>query len=292
MIKMICGWIWYIQIIFVGVFGVMGIWMDAKLGKDKQPKRRYKSALSYFQPESKVERIFSVVKKGGIYTCIETLGLFLLVLPNKILITNESLYSIEEIVMGFVAIAMAIAVLAGSLPVKEYYFSVTREDIIKKYHLYTAYVLIITVALRSVICVLFWPKKFEQLNEWFIGLFFELSIVIILSVGGYTVIIVGRILMDTQKTELTSNDSLYEIFWNNAPLNCTNRTKQAMETNLGYFLGSYKKLTFWNKEVREVTGIEYVENIEPEGKWGEVIGKYSVKSKHNFIFDGSAFLYF
>ena len=62
MIKMICGWIWYIQIIFVGVFGVMGIWMDAKLGKDKQPKRRYKSALSYFQPESKVERIFSAAK--------------------------------------------------------------------------------------------------------------------------------------------------------------------------------------------------------------------------------------
>lgn len=270
MIKMICGWIWYIQIIFVGVFGVMGIWMDAKLGKDKQPKRRYKSPLSYFQPESKVERIFSAVQKVGIYTCIETFVLFLLVLPNKILITNENLYSIEGIVMGFVAIVMAIAVLAGSLPVKEYYFSVTREDIIKKYHLYTAYVLIITVALRSVICVLLWPEGFEQLNEWLIGLLFEVSIVMILSVGGYTVIIVGKILMDTQKTELNSNNSLYKIFWNNAPLNCTNRTKQAMETNLGYLLGSYKKLTFWNKEVREVTGIEYVENIEPEGKWGKL----------------------
>lgn len=196
--------------------------------------------------------------------------LFLLVLPNKILIADESRYSIEGIVMGFVAIVMAIAVLAGSLPEKEYYFSITREDIIKKYHLYTAYVLIIIGILMSVISVLLWPEKFEQLNEWFIGLLFELSIVMILSVGGYTVIIVGKILMDTQKTELTSNNSLYEILWNNAPLNCTNKTKQAMETNLGYLLGSYKKLAFWNKEVWEVTGIEYVENIEPEGKWGKL----------------------
>lgn len=56
MIKTICGLIWYIQIIFVVVFGVMGIWMDAKLGRDNHSKRHYKSLLSYFQPESKVEK--------------------------------------------------------------------------------------------------------------------------------------------------------------------------------------------------------------------------------------------
>lgn len=152
---------------------------------------------------------------------------------------------------------------------KEYYLSVTREEINKRYHTDKMYMILGAAMSGSVSCSLFMQGKWLNSEiQRLIFSIYQICCVGIVGVGVYALITIGRLTIGDSKMELRSLNKLYRIFWNNSALKLVNQTGAVIETNLTYLLKKYEKLYLINsRNIENIVEIQYKPYIAEEEKW-------------------------
>lgn len=149
---------------------------------------------------------------------------------------------LETIVLAFTAMVITVIIFSNSLSPKQYYLTITKEEILKRHHIPTCYYWIASLTFASIIS--YWGLKHET-DSLIMSLFlaaFQIAIIFVILIDFYVLISIGKISFGNQKFEMKSLHYLYRIFWNNNSIKCTTKSKDTINVNLAYLLKKYINL--------------------------------------------------
>lgn len=260
----------YVDIIFL-LIGVISIIYDFLYGKEKQRIYKYKSPLNYYEKRKDIGYIMNRFALYGVtllilFCIVAEINMFL---GEYCYVLARNVNDIESMLLAYIGVVVSVLILSVTLGTKEYYLTVTQEEVNRHYRIGFVFQVLGLCSVSSIICMIFLQEcKLERELDWFVFACYQVLCILIFLFGAYAMWIVGMLAMGSSRMENYSLDSLHRIFHNNAKLDITGSAEDAINRNLGYFINEYIKLiSIKPKVLSKVENIEFCSDISYSEKW-------------------------
>ena len=257
----------FMQLIVVLMYEILG-------EKNKRDFLKFRSPLYY---SINKKSVFDIIIFDFLRAYLFIFLVFFLYQIDEKYIQNiesflKNINGVGAILLSYGGVVISVIIFSATFGKKEYYLSVTREEINKRYYIDKVYMILGAAIAGSVICsVLMQDESIDSQIELLTFVIYQICCISIIVVGIYALIMIGRLTIGDSKMELKSLNKLYKIFWNNSALKLVNQTEVVIEINLAYLLGQYEKLYLIRPgNIENVVEIQYQPYIVEEKKWRKV----------------------
>lgn len=273
-----------IPVVIVLFYLVMALIFELFSEKNIKKTQNYISPLKYASDDNVTLDVKLSYCTIGLYIIILLIALIYQIEEKNIISYNailEDINNIEGILIAYFGIVVSVIIFSVTLGPKEYYLTVTREEINKHYHIDLLFQFMGIMAVLSIICTLMLQiAVLKNIISKLLFAILQFSWSAIILGGAYSLYIVGMSTIGKKRMELYSLNNLYTVFWNNSILKLVNKTDDVIYENLGYLVKKYFKLKVIRKrKISDIKYIKFKQDISTIDIWVE----YSQKTVSIFI---------